>query len=164
MNITRLSPSTFEAINEEQLSEWLRIEPDSDLLTTAMLLASATEIVEGVTGLTLAEGTFRIEFSRRMAYLKLPLEPVQTITSVKVGGETVTYTRRGDTIVLDAFPMGDVTVEVTAGYDDPELIPVSLRHAIAVIVAAGFDGREDIDPKTMKTVEWLCARHRRFVL
>ncbi|MDG2532067.1 hypothetical protein P6144_00255 [Sphingomonas sp. HITSZ_GF] len=164
MKITRLTPSTFEALTEEQLSEWLRIDSDSDALTTAMLVQSATEIVEGLTGQSLGESDFRIVFDRRMACLSLPLDPIQTVNSVKVAGQAVGYTLRGDTIFLDAFPAGPVTVEVTAGYGDPELVPLSLRHAIAVLVGAGYDNREAIDPKTMQTVANLCARHRRLVL
>lgn len=161
MKITRLSAPAFETITEDELSEWLRIDSDADKLTTTMLIESATDVVEGLTDLTLVASDFQIDYAHRARCYTIPLEPLQSITSVVVDGEPVPFEQRGSKITLETVPLGEVSVEVRAGYATTDAIPVSLRHAVAVIVSAGYDGREDIDPATQKTVDWLCSRHRR---
>lgn len=164
MKITRLTIPAFDAVSNDQIVEWLRIDPDTDNITLAMLVSSAVETVEGLTGLNIAACDYLVDFDRRCATYRLPLDPVTTVKSVTAGGVSQTFTVQGDTLILDAFPTAPVSAVVTAGYDDPEMMPVSLRHAVAVLVGASYDNREALDPKTMQTVQNLCARHRRMVL
>ncbi|KQO06908.1 head-tail connector protein [Sphingomonas sp. Leaf242] len=93
-------------IEEEQIQEWLRLDPSTDIYTLNMLVDSAIDVIEHHTGRT---------------YLP---------------------------------------------YDDPLLgivtpaVPTSIKHAIAVFVAAHFADREGATDTVMTTVRRLCAPFR----
>lgn len=164
MLITRITAPAFPAVSADELETWLRIDCGSDPETLSLLVASATELVEALTGRVLGSAQYRIEFAGSALCYSFPISPVQTVESVKVDGEPITDWRYANGIVhLDALPESAPVVTVVAGSTDVEAIPEALRHAIAVLVSASYNNREEISDQTMRTVERLCAPHRRIV-
>lgn len=66
-------------------------------------------------------------------------------------------------LYFSGYPAGMPIVTLEAGYPDNVGIPQSLAHAIAVVVSAGYNGREEISDQTAKTVDRLCQRFKRIV-
>jgi hypothetical protein len=97
----------MKIITEEQLQEWLRLDPNTDIDTLTMLADSAIDVIEHETGRVL-----------------LPYVDILT-------GQIVT-----------------------------PIVPQSLKHAIAVFVAAHFSDREGATDSVMTTVRRLCAPFR----
>ncbi|ATI54165.1 head-tail connector protein [Sphingomonas melonis] len=169
MQITRLSLPEFPALTEDELQSWLRIDAGQDEDTVAMLVGSATEYVEGVTGLCLGLSTYRVELDGIDESYRLPLAPVQSVSKVEyrdrdgVLREIDGWHLASGYLHFTGYPAGMPIVTLVAGYDSDVGIPQSLAHAIAVVVSAGYNGREEISDQTAKTVDRLCQRFKRIV-
>lgn len=169
MEIIRLTAPAFPALTDAELVSWLRIDADQDTETLTMLVGSATEYVEGLTGRCLGLSTYQVALDGIDECYRLPLAPIQSVTKVEyrdVAGvlQPITnYMVDQGTLILAAYAPGFPIVTLTAGYADTDAIPEALRHAVAVLVSAGYNGREEVSDATMKTVERLCQRHKRFV-
>ncbi len=169
MKITRLTLPSFPALTNAEIEAWLRIDPDQDADTLAMLVGSATEYVEGVTGLTLGLSTYRVELDGLEDIYRLPIDPVQSVTKVEyrdrdgVLHEIDGWHVASGYLYFSGFPLGSPIVTLEAGYPENTGIPISLAHAIAVLVSAGYNGREEISDQTTKTVDRLCQRYKRIV-
>lgn len=169
MQITRLTIPAFPALSEDEIASWLRIEADQDADTLTMLVGSATEYVEALTGRRLGLSTFRVELDGIDECYRLPIAPVQSITKVEYrdkGGilhEIDEWALVGGGFLrLTSLSPGFPIVTLEAGYPDNTSVPVSLAHAVAVLVSAGYNGREEISDQTIKTVDRLCQPHKRF--
>jgi uncharacterized phiE125 gp8 family phage protein len=138
-------------------------EPDEDALL-AGYIRSATDHIEATTGLRLITQTWAYSVdgfpcrSWEPGYIRLPIAPVQAITSISylntAGTPTVLapgiYSFRGDRITLAPnatwpsiwYGLDVITIEFTVGYGpDHNYVPESLRHAIALLAAYGFEQR-----------------------
>jgi uncharacterized phiE125 gp8 family phage protein len=177
MLITRTSTPTFPLIDDDTLREWLRIDSDVDADTLAMLLASATDYIQGVTGSVLAASNYTVAYDCFGCRLDVPLFPLNSVTGVAAtlaDGSSVTLDPSAYTVNLLSYrPSILVTaptetvgliVSANAGYTAQASVPASLQHAAAVLVAAGYDNRSDLDPKTLATVANLIAQYRRVFL
>lgn len=162
--ITRLTRPSFPAVSTAELEAWLRIDAGSDPEAVNMLVGSATEYVEAITGLTLGLADYRIDFATQEYCYKLNISPIVSITSVADrGGVPLSgWTLEHGYLHFDSFPAFPPVITLEAGYATTNAIPEGLRHAIALLVAAGFNAREDIDEKTFKTVERLTSRYRKY--
>lgn len=169
MEITRLTTPEFPALNDEELASWLRIDADEDADTIKMLVGSATEYVEGVTGLALGLSTYRVELDGIDESYRLPLAPVQSITKVEyrdrdgVLHEIDNWHLAGGYLYFSGYPAGMPIVTLVAGYPNDVGVPLALAHAIAVVMAAGYNSREEMTDQTVKTVDRLCQRFKRIV-
>lgn len=169
MQITRLSLPEFPALSKIELEAWLRIDAGQDDGTVAMLVGSATEYVESVTGLCLGLSSYRVELDGLDLSYRLPLAPVQSITKVEYRvregtlHEITDWHLASGHLRLPDHPAGTPIVTLVAGYDSSTGIPLSLAHAIAVVVSAGYNSREEISDQTAKTVDRLCQRYKRIV-
>ena len=168
MQITRLTLPNFPALSDQDRSSWLRIDEGQDNSTIDMLVSSATDYVEGITGLCLGSASYSIDLDWNECRMRvLPLAPIQSITSVEYWDETGTTLPFTDwTLAANRFRYDfptRLTITLVAGYSDPASVPISLRHAIAILVSAGYNGREELSDQTIKTVERLCQRHKRYV-
>lgn len=158
----------FPALTAADIEAWLRIDPDQDENTIAMLVGSATEYVEGVTGLCLGLSTYRIDLDGIDECYRIPIAPVQSVSKVEYldrDGMLQPITNwhlASGYLHFSAYPAGTPIVTAEAGYPDNSAIPLALCHAIAVLVSAGYNGREDISDQTIRTVDRLCQRHKRF--
>jgi uncharacterized phiE125 gp8 family phage protein len=169
MQITRLSLPTFTALSDQDRASWLRLDEGQDAPTINMLVSSATDYVEGITGLCLGLASYRVEFDGIDCRYRLPLAPVQSITSVEYRDLTGAlqaipdgWFLSGSDLHFTALPAGCPIVTLTAGHPDAVSVPTALRHAIAVLVSAGYNAREELTNQTITTVDRLCQRHKRF--
>lgn len=166
MEITRLTLPSFPAVSSSDLESWLRIDPNQDAATLAMLVASATEYVEGLTGLCLGSATYRVSLDSIATSYRLPIAPIQAIAKVECwqnGALTALdgWRLENGWLLLSSVPASPPVVTLSAGYADPSSVPQSLAHAIAVLVSAGYNTREEISDLTAKTIDRLCQRHKR---
>jgi uncharacterized phiE125 gp8 family phage protein len=178
MLITRTSTSTFSLIDDDTLREWLRIDSDIDADTLAMLLASATDYIQGLTGSVLAASNYTVAYDRFGCRVDVPLFPLNSITGVTAtlaDGSSVTldtsaYTvnllsyRPSITLVTAPTDAVGLIVSANAGYTAQASVPASLQHAAAVLVAAGYDNRSELAPNTLATVANLIAQYHRVFL
>lgn len=169
MKITRLTLPSFPALTNAEIEAWLRINPDQDADTLTMLVGSATEYIEGVTGLVLGLSTYMVELDGIDESYRLPIGPVQSVTKVEYRDrDGVIHPLTGwhvasGYLYFPGYPLGSPIVTLEAGHSDTAPVPLALAHAIAVLVSAGYNGREEISDQTIKTVDRLCQRHKRFV-
>ncbi len=167
MKITRLTLPSFPALTNAEIEAWLRIDPDQDADTLAMLVGSATEHVEGVTGLALGVSTYMVELDGIDESYRLPIEPVQSVSKVEYRDrdgvlQSITgWHVASGYLYFPGYPMGSPIVTLEAGYTREVGVPLALAHAIAVLVSAGYNGREEISDQTIKTVDRLCQRYKR---
>ena len=170
MEITRLTLPLFAALSNAEIESWLRIDADQDKDTVAMLIGSATEYCEGVTGSAIGLSNYLVELDGIAGEYPLPIAPVQSVIKVQYRDDTGTlqdidpaeWTFMGRSVRFSGLPAGSPIVTLEAGNDRPVAIPLALRHAIAVLVSAGFNGREEMSEQTMRTVDRLCQQHKRF--
>jgi hypothetical protein len=94
-------------VTNEQIAEWLRLDPDTDEATLGLLVDSAIDVISHETGLQ----------------LRPFLDPLTQLPIVPT-------------------------------------VPASLKHAIAVFVAAHFSDREGEQDMAMVTIRRLCAPFR----
>lgn len=145
----------------------LRVEhsADDDLITR--LIEAATAHLDGwsgVLGRCLYTQSWRQDFDRFSACLRLPLAPVATVTSVKyddVDDVEQTVSASNYSLLADdagpyvrfksdfAFPSVDsegptVRVSYVAGYGDATAIPEAIRHAILMMVGHWYESREAV--------------------
>ena len=163
--ITRTVAPSFAALTNDEIEQWLRLDEDTDALTVAMLLASATEWVEGYTGQTIATSTFEITFNEFACEYRLPLYPMQSLEGVDAFGPVAaTYWGGTRSVWLTDNPPIPPTITVIAGYTSPEAVPVSIKQAIAVLINDGYDNRVGISDAAMAGVSRLLASQRRITL
>lgn len=169
-SIKRLSAPSFRALDDTEIAEWLRIDVDDDQSTVSMLISAATEVVEGLTNLAIGQADYQITYDISACSYRLPFDPIQSVTSVEYldeegASQSLAYAFRNGVLTLTSgLPPFPPIIRLTAGYDAVAAIPDALRWAISLLVSAGYNGREDIDPKVMDAVERLCSRYRRIVL
>jgi uncharacterized phiE125 gp8 family phage protein len=169
MEITRLTMPSFPALTDAEIATWLRIDLGQEPFAIDMLVASATEYVEGITGLCLGLSTYRIALDGLDDCYRLPLSPVQSVTSVEYRDHTGALIPITDWhfvngyLHFSGYTSGFPIVTIEAGYSDNTAIPVSLAHAIALLVSEGYNSRESLSDATFKAVDRLCQRYKRFV-
>jgi len=169
MEITRLTSPDASVLTDEQIETWLRIDAGQDSATLYMLVNSATEYVEGVTGLQIGLCTYRVELDGLDECYHIPLTPIQSVSKVEYRDRdgvlheiTGWHFARGY-LHLSDYPAGFPIVTLAAGYENTDLIPIALTHAIAVLVSEGYNSREAVSDQTVKTVDRLCQRYKRIV-
>jgi len=180
MPATRVSVPSFPALSDAELREWLRIDPSIDQFTLDMLLGSAVDFVEGQIGKVLIAADYEIDLGCPGRVVPIGICPVN---SVSISGAYATEdsvvddifddldsalwewdSQRGLIRFLEDEPPRRIAIRVNAGFTNVASIPDSLRHAIAILVGASYDGRVALDEKTFTTVNRLIARHRKMVL
>jgi uncharacterized phiE125 gp8 family phage protein len=136
-------------------------EADEDAISIGYI-RSAVDYIEASSGLRLITQSWAYSvdcWPHQCDYLRLPLHPVQSITSITyldavAGAPTVldpgVYSFRGDRITLApnaAWPSvwhgyDTITVELVAGFgEDHNSVPESLRHAVSLLAAFWWEQR-----------------------
>jgi uncharacterized phiE125 gp8 family phage protein len=179
MLITRLTSPSFVIVDSDTLAEWLRIDSSTDTATTDLLVASATDYIECITGRVLAAANYQIDYDELAPSLPLNIAPLNSVTSVSAklaDGTAIALTAGTDyltqaasaapSIMLLNVPTGAVSISVlaNAGYTNAAAVPASIQHAAAILVAASYDSRSALDPATATTVTNLVSRYRRVVI
>lgn len=136
---------------------WMRVDTSADDSLIADLVAESIDFVEEQYGFQLIEKTVTVEYEHYGKEVRLPLYPVQSITSVKTidasgTEETLTvnedYYLTGDTLVLDnvygwEVPDERIRLKVVyvAGYTS---IPSGIVLGLKKLVASNYEDRQDI--------------------
>jgi uncharacterized phiE125 gp8 family phage protein len=136
---------------------WMRVDTSADDSLIADLVAESIDFVEEQYGFQLIEKTVTVEYEYFGKEVRLPLYPVQSITSVKtIDGsgteETLTvnedYYLTGDTLVIDTVygwevPDDRIRLKVVfvAGYTS---IPSGIVLGLKKLVASNYEDRQDV--------------------
>lgn len=179
MLIQRISQPSFTLLDAATLAQWLRIDTGTDLATLDLLLASATDWIEGYTGRVMSAANYTVTFDGCDRRLPLGVFPVNSIASVVVSHDDSTtqeLTAGVDyraclaspwpavTILNTSQFISGYTVTLNAGFAQLSAVPAAIQHAAAVLVGAGYDSRTALDPQTLATVCNLLSRHKRVFL
>ena len=174
-SIIRTSLPAFTIVDQATLEQWLRIDASVDEQTVDLLLASATDYLEGLTGQVLASANYIVVLDPAGGFSPIGLTPFNGVLSVAAlftdgtaqtltAGTQYTISLSGISPVISFTELPDGTVGVSvacnAGYTSAASVPASLQHAAAVLVAAGYDNRSALDPRTIATVDNLIQRYR----
>jgi uncharacterized phiE125 gp8 family phage protein len=136
---------------------WMRVDTSADDSLIADLVAESIDFVEEQYGFQLIEKTVTVEYEYFGKEVRLPLYPVQSITSVKAidgsGTETTLtvnedYYLTGDTLVIDTVygwevPDDRIRLKVVfvAGYTS---IPSGIVLGLKKLVASNYEDRQDV--------------------
>ncbi len=162
----RITAPTETPVSLDAVKEYLReTEADQDDTITAMIEAATTYLDgwSGVLGRCLVTQVWSQSFDDFPAGddLQLPFPDVSSVTvtyyddagasqTLSSGAYRLVRDARGAKIALDddqSWPATDdrpdaVTVQMTCGYGAATAVPPILRHAIKVLAAAMYEGRE----------------------
>lgn len=155
-------------VTAEAAKEHLRVTSSDEDYYIESLVLGATEVVEGMTGLKFGERTCEIYLDGWGSgdYVKLPVAPVQAITSIIYTDEdendttwTASYYRLdehngvpvvalsgdNDWPTATLRPVNPIKVTATVGYSDAN-VPQRARQAIMVLVGLWYENREAAGP------------------
>ncbi|KQQ81946.1 hypothetical protein [Aureimonas sp. Leaf324] len=144
------------------------IEPEAVIANVETLADAAPSVIgvlidaavshldgwSGTLGRCLVEQTWKVTYGSPACRLLIPFRDLIAVTSVKVAGQdipTASFTVRdcaeGHRLSpIAAWPIGEVTIEFTAGYGGAEQVPAAIKQAITLMVTnlyaqASEDGR-----------------------
>lgn len=178
MGALLITPPTLEPLTLAEAKAHLRVEvPDDDALIASYIIA-AREWVEGQTRRALMTQTWDFTFDwdwptrRGRIYIRLPVAPVQSVTSVKYVDESgVTQTLSAATyqaVVNVEHPRIEaaydstwpsvrnqadaVTIRAVCGYGvGMSDVPQPLRQAIKLLTAHWYENREPVNVGNLTT-------------
>lgn len=164
MTPTLITPPAEQPVSLADAKAHLRIDHDDEDAQVAAAVAAATGHLDGWDGilqLALVTQTWEVAFAGFSSFLRLPLRPVQEITSViyrdAAGGS---QTLAADDYLLHGGVLGAylaaapgkswpetqgrddaVVVRFVAGYGGASDVPPTLKAAILLMMAHWFDNR-----------------------
>jgi uncharacterized phiE125 gp8 family phage protein len=163
----RVSAPSFPAVSSSQLREWLRLDSDIDQSTLDLLLSSAVDHIQSITGQNVVSADYQTTFPATIRCDTINATNITAIVVTDVDDQVIDpadYALDGQRLLITGDDLGPLTVTITAGWTDEDSVPESLRHAIAVLVGAGYDSRNEISDATFRTVERLCRPYWKPVL
>ena len=157
MSLQLNTPPASEPVTLDQARAWLRVESgnDEDALITALIPAARARC-EWHTGRTFITQHWTLWLDRAAYCSKIPLPPLQGITSVTLyapdGTATVldsdgyTADLAGSRLLLKTVPaqlraVNAVAIAFTAGYGTAADVPAPIAQAVLQIVAALYEHR-----------------------
>jgi uncharacterized phiE125 gp8 family phage protein len=146
-----------DVLSTADAKAWMRVDTSADDSLIADLVAESIDFVEEQYGFQLIEKTVTVEYEYYGKEVRLPLYPVQSVTSVKAidqdGTETTLtvnedYYLTGDTLVIDSVygwevPDDRIRLKVVyvAGYTS---IPSGITLGLKKLVASNYEDRQDV--------------------
>lgn len=167
-----ISRSSAQPVTVGDAKEWARIDEDFDDIIVDSLIDAATRAFEEYTATLLYESTVTVTYSfdrAGRAEFRLPYGPVDSITSVQHDGTDITYTQKGDWILLKDHDGEDVDIEYVAKtYDPADSIDGQIKIGLLKWVATNYDDRENTVLETINEMpngsKMLWAPYRRMKL
>lgn len=147
MPVEIVTPPATEPVSLAEAKLFLRVDHDAEDGLIAGLVTAARDLVEQSTGRALVTrrlvetrdhakgGPFRCAFA--------PVTAVHAVTRDGVALDENTWRLSVDVEHVVGVGAGRIAVDYDAGYGDAEDAPGPLRHAIRVIVAALYEGRDN---------------------
>lgn len=175
--LTRITAPAATPVPLAVAKAHLRVDHDDDDELIESLIATATELLDGwngILGRALVTQTWRADIERfpLCRYLKLPLPPIQSVTSIKyfdTANAEQTFAGAGYSLLNGAvvlangvsFPAaydrGDaVRITFVAGWpmtegDEPQWTgPAPIRHAILLLIGHWYGLREAVSVSQVK--------------
>ena len=148
--------ASTDVLSTADAKAWMRVDTSADDSLIADLVAESIDFVEEQYGFQLIEKTVTVEYEYYGKEVRLPLYPVQSVTSVKTidqdGTETTLtsedYYLTGDTLVIDSVygwevPDDRIRLKVVyvAGYTS---IPSGITLGLKKLVASNYEDRQDV--------------------
>ena len=146
-----------DVLSTADAKAWMRVDTSADDSLIADLVAESIDFAEEQYGFQLIEKTVTVEYEYYGKEVRLPLYPVQSITSIKAidqdGTETTLtvnedYYLTGDTLIIDSVygwevPDDRVRLKVVyvAGYTS---IPSGITLGLKKLVASNYENRQDV--------------------
>lgn len=162
--LTRITPPAAEPVTLAEAKAQARVDHADEDALIAGLIAAATQHLdgwEGTLGRALVTQTWAARYPGFGCVLRLPLRPVQSVTSVvyrdATGAEETldaglyrlqadelgAYVERvAETVWPETAARSDaVTVTFVAGYGDPADVPRPIRQAMLMLIEHWYDNR-----------------------
>lgn len=146
-----------DVLSTADAKAWMRVDTSADDSLIADLVAESIDFAEEQYGFQLIEKTVTVEYEYYGKEVRLPLYPVQSVTSIKAidqdGTETTLtvnedYYLTGDTLIIDSVygwevPDDRVRLKVVyvAGYTS---IPSGITLGLKKLVASNYEDRQDV--------------------
>ena len=181
MFLTLLSPAAAEPVTLADAKNHLRVSDAGDDALIAGALAAAVRAIEARAGLAVMTQGWRLALDAAPEEtLILPLAPVQSVDAVAVSGVAVDLSayevavgapgrlRVAAPWPAPASPIGDITVDFTAGFASAADVPAPLKQAALMLTAHFYENRESAGEARVYTVprsvDALIAPYREFRL
>lgn len=165
MDLTVKTAATLTSIDAALVKANKRILHNSENDLIDFWIKAADQYVERRGNLALMEQTFVLRLRKILPVVQLPRPPLKTIVSVKYtpeGGSETTLADPNDLVRIDRMlptidtgleeQSGTMTIEYTAGTDDPEKVPAPLREASLLLASHYLTSREAsyFEPRIMQ--------------
>jgi uncharacterized phiE125 gp8 family phage protein len=165
-----------------EVKNYLKVDTSADDTLITTLLQSAREVAERYLNQALITQTITEKLDRlNNPTIYLSISPVIAVTSLQYkDGVNSLQTYDAANYVVDTFlkpgrlalaygstwptlygNINDVTITYTAGYGtEPSGVPMQIRQAVLMMVADGYDNREDYVKKLPTASEYLLDQYR----
>jgi uncharacterized phiE125 gp8 family phage protein len=174
-SLTQTTAPVDEPLTVAEAKLWLRIDNDAEDPVIADMVQAARESCEVFTQRQFLTATFRMKldaFPLNDAPLQLPRPPLQSVTSVTyldTGGVSTVMPSTDYTVDTDTEPgrivlnygktwpstrliEQSVTVVFLAGWTTPQLVPMSIKRAVAAQAGTLYGMRETISDRPVHKV------------
>ena len=165
-----------------EVKNYLKVDTSADDTLITTLLQSAREVAERYLNQALITQTITEKLDRlNSPVLYLSVSPVIAVSSFQYAdSQNTTQTYNSINYIVDNFEkparlsvaygktwptlygnINDVTITYTAGYGtEPSGVPMQIRQAVLMMVADGYDNREDYIKKLPTASEYLLDQYR----
>ncbi|MBR7653044.1 hypothetical protein HED50_08985 [Ochrobactrum oryzae] len=164
MTMFLVTPPALEPVTIADVRAFLRISTESEDDVLHRLIATAREIIEAETGLSLIDQTWRLRVDRwprsgRLALFKYPVKAVTSVVAYRVDGTAICFSpeefvlhhnRRPQRLYMAQYPDAaqfiGLEVDFLAGFGESGVeVPDALKHAILTLVAHLYESRAGVD-------------------
>jgi len=177
MALKLITPPASEPVSLDEAKAYLRIDTNDEDALISGLIAAAREYCESFQNRAYITQTWELSFDDFPNMpLKLPRPPLVSVESVKVidttGAEITLDT--SDYIVdtdsepgriafasgkcwpsVELSPVNAVKIRYTAGYDDAQKVPQSVKQAMLIYIAHRYENPDTDDvPEVVRTLLW----------
>ncbi|KAB2717509.1 putative phiE125 gp8 family phage protein [Ochrobactrum sp. RC6B] len=164
MTMFLVTPPALEPVTIADVRAFLRISTDSEDDILRRLIATAREIIETETGLSLIDQTWRLRVDRwprsgRLALFRYPVKSVAAVVAYRQDGTAISFApeefvlhhgRRPQRLYMAQYPDAaefiGLEVDFVAGFGESGVeVPDALKHAILTLVAHLYESRAGVD-------------------
>lgn len=182
------TPISIEPITLLEAKTYLRVDIADDDALIGALITSAREYCESVTGRAFGTQKWELvldDFPSDRDFIEIPRPPLQSVDSAKYkNSKGEAYVIDPATIILDydmepgritlaynrywpifiPYPAGAVIIDYTAGYTVGNLMPISIKQAMLLLIGQWYENREPMANKRLTelnySVDALLAQYR----
>ncbi|MBC2884736.1 phage head-tail connector protein [Ochrobactrum sp. CM-21-5] len=164
MTMFLVTPPALEPVTIADVRAFLRISTETEDEILQRLIATARELIEAETGLSLIEQTWRLRVDRwprsgRLAIFKYPVKAVTAVVAYKPDGTAISFSpeefvlhhgKRPQRLYMAQYPDASsfegIEVDFIAGFGETGVdVPDALKQAILTLVAHLYEKRAGIN-------------------